>query len=478
MSLKSYLSPQAYSSAQAEKARRFLNRVTPKPYDGDDVVEFINREMVIPETGKPLELHPEHADVLHEMSQRDANGLLKYSLWLFGAPKKTGKTAVAAGVALWQAMHEPHGEVYIIGNDLKQADNRMAQAIRYAINHNPRFARRARIVKNTIYLENETKIESIPVDPKGEAGMNPTGLFWTEAWGAMGNKPELLWSEAALSPTRKGHSFKFVESYAGFEGQSTVLERLYNNIIKEGVKHPNIPEVYSKGTMVGYWCTRRIMEWQLNNPEYYAQEATDKTPQEYARIHGNEWSTSSQAFVPSQWWEACQVASVPDLGRRGVVMGVDAAVENDCFAVVLVSTANGKVQVRYCKVWTPDGGQIQFSEVEDEIKRLFKAYNVIEVAYDPYQMASTAQRLADFAFWKEFTQGAPRLIADKMLYDKIQAREIEYAGEFPELKQHILNADRKPAEDKLRIIKRNANLKIDACVALSMCVNRAMYYNL
>lgn len=478
MSLKDYLSPQAYQSLQADKARRFISKHTPRPYDGNDVVEFINREMVIPETGKPLQLHPEHADVLHEMSSRNDDGLLKYALWLFGAPKKTGKTAVAAGVALWQAMRVPYGEVYIIGNDLKQADNRMAQAIRFAINHNPRFARRARIVKNTIYLENETKIESIPVDPKGEAGMNPTGLFWTEAWGAMGTKPELLWSEAALSPTRKGQSFKFVESYAGFEGQSEILERLYKSVIKGGTPHPTVPELFTRGSSIGYWCTRRIMEWQLNNQEYYTQEAMDKTPQEYARIHGNEWSTSREAFIPIVWWESCQVSSMPPLEGQGVIMGIDAAVENDCFAVVIVSAVGGKPQVRYCKVWTPDGSQIQFKEVEDEITRLFTVYNVIEVAYDPYQMASTAQRLGDLAYWNPFTQGSPRLIADKMLYDTIQNRRIEYVDDFPDLKQHLQNADRKPDGEHLRIVKRTAEGKIDAAVALSMACNRSLYYNM
>lgn len=474
------MSPLAYSQAKAEQARRFQNRITPRYYEGDDPVEFINREMVIPETGAPLILHPEQAAVLHAMSHKSDGENYDYSMWLYSAPKKSGKTTVAAGVALWQALQVPDGQVYIIGNDLKQADNRMMEAIRYAITHNPRFKNRARIVRNTIYLDNGTKLESIPVDPKGEAGMNPTGLFWTETWGAMGNKPELLWSEAVLSPTRAGKSFKFVESYAGFEGESLILERLYKSIIKGGMAHESIPELFTKGNSIGYWCTRRYMSWQQDNPEYYTQEAQDKTPQEFARVHGNEWSSSSEAFIPIQWWDDCKTDAMTALERRGVVIGIDAAVESDCFAVIVVSVAGGRPQVRYCQVWTPPkGGQIDFATIETELIKLFQAYNVIEVAYDPYQMASMAQRLGQRVFWKEFHQGAARLVADKRLYDMIRDRQIEHAGDYAILRQHIVNADRKPAENnQLRIIKRNAEGKIDACVALSMAVDRIMHYNL
>ena len=47
-----------------------------------------------------------------------------------------------------------------------------------------------------------------------------------------------------------------------------------------------------------------------------------------------------------------------------------------------------------------------------------------------------------------------------------------------DLREHIQNADRKPEDDKLRIVKRTANQKIDACVALSMAVDRIMSLNL
>jgi len=445
---------------------------------GDDVAEFIQREMVISETNQPLILHPEQADVLRAMSHK-TNGLYDYALWLYSAPKKSGKTTIGAAVALWQAWQVPNGFVYIIGNDLSQADNRMMESIRYAITHNPRFKNRARIIRNTIYLDNGTKLQSIPVDPKGEAGMNPTGLFWTEAWGAMGTKPELLWSEAVLSPTRAGKSFKFVESYAGFEGESLILERLYKSIIKGGRPHDTIPELYTKGESIGYWCTRRYMDWQVKNPQYYINEENEKTPQEFARIHSNVWASATQAFVPNEWVRACQSEYSLNAGE-GVIIGVDAATSSDCFSVVMCSRRGNDVYVHYSRVWyPPKGDTIDFREPEAEIRRLIHEYNVVECCFDPYQLHSLMTNIRDeeFVNVRPFPQGGDRLLSDMRLYTLIRERKLHHHGDA-DLVQHISNADAdiSKEENKLRIVKRSQDLKIDAAVSLSMSAHRCFAY--
>ena len=209
------------AAAEQERRRRAALTDTPS-FQYANPADFIGAEVYDPDSGNRLTLHPEQRAVLEAMSERDEAGNFKHSLWLYSAPKKSAKTTIGAGVALWQAWQVPRGEIYIIGNDQRQADNRMAQIIRYTILNNPKMKSRVNITKSSfkIDLDNGTRIDIIPVDPRGESGMNPTGLFWTEAWGAMGARAEMLWSEATLSPTRSGQSFKFVESYAGYSGES------------------------------------------------------------------------------------------------------------------------------------------------------------------------------------------------------------------------------------------------------------------
>lgn len=476
--LRNYLSPQAYESLQAERARRILARVG--AFTLDNPADFIEQHFIIPETGGPLPLHPEQRAVLTAMSTRNNAGDFLYTTWVYSAPKKSAKTTIGAGVALWQAWQIADGQIYIIGNDQKQADNRMMQAIRYAIDHHPTMRKRARVVRYTIYLDNGTRIESIPVDPRGEAGMNPTGLFWTEAWGAIGDRAELLWTEAALSPTRAGKAFKFIESYAGYTGESLILERLYMSIVRQGAPHASVPELYTNGGSIAYWCTRRFLPWQVESPTYYEQEAREKTEAEFNRLHNNQWASSSDAFIAGEWWDACKVERLDDLGSKSLVLSMDAAVSGDCFAIVGVSRSGDNVEVRYVKTWTPPaGGKINFAEPEAEIRRLCAAHSVLCVTYDPYQLHDMATRLSNegVGYFEEFTQGASRLVSDKRLRDVIISRRIQHAGE-PTLREHLTNAGAKAEGEHLRIVKRTNTAKIDAAVALSMATDRAYFYNI
>lgn len=189
------------------------------------------------------------------------------------------------------------------------------------------------------------------------------------------------------------------------------------------------------------------------------------------------WSQPGEAFVSIQLWDDCKSEIISDLGGRGVIMGIYSSPDDGCCAIVTVSLSpEHKAQVRYCRIWAaPPGGKINFNDVENELARLFTTSNVEEVAYDETQLVSIAQRLSANVFWRKFPQDKARSVADKRLYDMIRDRQIEHSGE-PELRQHLINADRKPDEDKLRIVRRYETQRIEAVVALSMAIDRLMYY--
>ena len=445
-------------------------------------IDWIENNFYLYDTGNLMSLYPCQRRPLELADERDANGHYRFNTILWSWPKKSAKSSVIAARADYIATHKTNGSVKLVANDLKQADSRVGMYLRENIKLAMKAGKREGITINPsgykIRYPSGSLIESVPIDPSGEAGGNDDMIVYSELWGWKSKAHQRMWSEMTLSPTKWGNSQRWIDTYAGINGESPILEQLYDTGVKQGYKVWEDHEVYinEAAKMLTVWVTQPMLPWQT--PEYYTQEAGQLTPSEFARMHRNQWSESSEAFIPMAWWDACKLDTLSPL--RGVVVGVDAAVDNDCFAVVVVSSSpEGKAQVRYCRVWTPpEHGQIDFLEVERELLLLFKQYHVTEVAYDPYQMASTAQRLGDNVFWNAFTQGAPRLVADKMLYDMIRDGRIEHLGDYPELRQHLANADRKPEDDKMRIIKRNQKDKIDAAVALSMAVNRAMYYNL
>jgi phage terminase large subunit-like protein len=393
--------------------------------------------------------------------------------------KKSAKSAIAAAVELYLAWHHPWETVRVVGNDLKQANSRTFFYIERAIKLNPRLKAVCNTKLYKIMLPNNTTIEAIPVDPDGEAGGGDLIVCFTELWAAKNEASKRLWTETTLSPLKYGKSLRWAESYAGFMGASPILEQLYEAGVNNGrVVDIGIDglELYTNDAarMLCLWNTQPRCHWQT--PEYYAQEAATLTESEFARVHGNAWQTGSEAFVPPEWWDACQ-GDIPPIGQyQPVVVGIDAGTTNDCFGIVAVSRIGETVHVRHVRKWVPPkGGKLDFAGPEEFIRWLAANYNVVAFVYDPWQLHDLATRLRrdGVGHFKEFPQNGPRAIADKQLYDLIRDKSIVHDGNA-DLAEHIKNANRKDeAADKLRIVKRAEKAKVDLAVALSMCAYEA-----
>lgn len=452
-------------------------------------VKWITDNFYIPETQRPITFAPYQERCLQEALRQDEQGNFVYSTIVWSDVKKSAKTTIAAAVASWIAFNKPNARIRFVGNDLKQADSRVFNAIDTAIKLNPVWKNKVQVIQHKITFPNGSIIESVAVDPAGEAGGNDDMLEWTELWAAKHDVHKKMWSELTLSPTKFGKSFRWVDTYAGFVGESEILENLYNQGVKEGKQLDlGIPglEAYANGRLFVLWNTQPRLSWQTN--EYYQQESSTLTQSEFDRMHGNQWVSSEQTFVPREWWEACQVKSLALLERhQPIVVSLDAGVSNDCFAMVAVSRRDERIvvdnkieiksfpQVRYARAWKPPkGGKLDFdNEIEPELIRFCNEHHVIEVCYDEYQLHSFCTRLARKlkTFFRPFPQGTDRLIADKNLQDLIREKRIEHQGE-PELAEHIQNANAKTEGDKLRLVKRSEQLKIDLAVALSMACDR------
>jgi len=456
-----------------------------------DPVAWIERYFYIPETEDHHIVLPEYQRAaLRAALARDENDDFLYSLMLWSDVKKSGKSAVAAAVALWMAWNSPWGSIKIVANDLKQADSRVSYYLRRAVTLHPIMRDMVKIKPSGYLVEfpNHCRIEAIPVDPKGEAGGNDDAVFYSELWAANNEASQRLWTETTLAPLKYGRSFRWVETYAGFNGKSPLLEQLYESGIKEGVRLPMasqfdpILEAYENppARMFAMWNGNPRCPWQTET--FYDQERAVLLPSEFNRVHRNMWSAPSDAFCPVEWWDACQ-GNLPAHDKESThIMAMDAAVDGDTFGVLMIN-GNGtdNYYVRYANAWKPPGnGQhIDFNKVEEEVLRLLDAYNVAEICYDPYQLENMSQRLRQTlkAHLHEFGQGSPRLIADKGLRDLIREHRIHHSGD-PDLRLHVIQADAKTEGEHLRIVKRSQHMKIDLCVCLSMATSRAVYWQI
>jgi hypothetical protein len=194
---------------------------------------------------------------------------------------------------------------------------------------------------------------------------------------------------------------------------------------------------------------------------------------------------SDESFIPSMMlWDVLQ-EDLPLLDNRTpICIALDAGVSNDTFALIGVSRHPSKdrkddVAIRIVNVWVPNGRVLDFNEIEKQIDVIIDTYNVIEIAYDPYQLHQMSQRLGRRVWTNEFKQSSHRAIADKNLRDLVLGRRLIHNGD-PVLRQHVANARAHfdSSGDKLRIVKGNPKDKIDACVALSMAAMRCIELNL
>jgi hypothetical protein len=453
---------------------------------------WIERNFLIPETtDNRLKLEPYQKRLLLEALTEGPDGLFPFSTVLWSDIKKSIKSTIAAAVALWMAYRRPWSQITIVANDLKQADSRVGFYIRRAVELNPMMRDEISLRNYGASLPNKSRIESVPIDPSGEAGGNADLVVFSELWGAHEKAKSRMWTEMTLSPTKYGKSMRWVETYAGHVGEAPLLEGLHDVGVKQGAPLPWAGELdppleayrNDAARMLTLWNTVPRMPWQTE--EYYAQEAAVLVPEEFLRVHRNTWTSSLETFVPLEWWRACRAAEAPpwDPKTTPMVFALDAAISGACFGIVGLTRHGRKTHVRYARKWSPPkGGKIRF-EGEDspasEILRLAKEHNVIQWSYDEYQLHSLCTKMvSDGVGWfRVFPQGADRLVADKVLYDAVRDRDVSHNGE-PDLEEHIQNANRKAEGEKLRIVAKSDSLPIDLAVCLSMAHSEALRLNL
>jgi len=305
-------------------------------------------------------------------------------------------------------------------------------------------------------------------------------------------------SEMTLSPTKYGKSFRWVESYAGFIEESKLLYSLYETGVKRGQLlwpdrlypvtggAPAPLELYVNrdARMLCLWNTQPRCPWQT--PEYYQSESQVLLPNQFARMHRNQWVASEEVFVPVEWYDACFHGSQDwptyDHKKHPMIIALDAGVSSDNFGLWMGCrhpASSKDVLTQYVQRWKPPiGGKIDFQGTvenpgpERVLRQLVKEYNVIEIAYDPYQLHDMATRLKQegLAWFRPFGQGNERLLADSQYRALIRDRRFWHRGE-PEMREHVMNANASVDEkndNKLRIVKRNESSKIDLCITASM----------
>ena len=335
-----------------------------------------------------------------------------------------------------------------------------------------RQSRLAKITNNVItFPSTGATITALASDYASAAGSNPVVTCFDELWGYVSERSRRLWDEMVPVPTRK-ISLRLTVSYAGFEGESELLEDLYRRgMAGRTDRTGSISELTM--AMLMYWTHDCPAPWQT--PEWIEQMRQQLRPNAFLRLIENRWVTNEGTFVDMAWFDACVDPELrPELTdpRLAVWVGVDASVKRDSTAIVCCTFDQAAKKVRL--VWhrifqpSPDDPLLFEDTIERTLLDLRRRFWVREVRFDPYQMQATAQRLtAQGVPMLEFPQSVPNLTeASTNLYELLKGHNLLVYPD-DELRLAISRCVALETTRGWRIAKEKVSHKIDVVVALA-----------
>jgi phage terminase large subunit-like protein len=440
---------------------------------------FIAEILRDPETGQPFRLLPAEIAFFDHCYRTDDAGRLIYADQLYSAPKKSGKTTLAALHVLTTTLiyGGRFAEGICAANDFDQSVGRVFKQLTRIVEASPLLRREAKVLADRIeFPATGATITAIASDYAGAAGANPTISCFDELWAYVSERSRRLWDEMVSPPTRK-IACRLTTTYAGFEGESALLESLY----QRGHAQPQIgTDLHAGDGLLMFWTHQPIAPWQ--DEKWLTQMRRSLRVNQYLRMIENRFVTGESAFVEMDAWRRCiNPNGGPLLADRTlpVWLGIDAGVKHDSSAIAVTTfdRTSNKVKLVTHKVFQPTAKEpLDFEQtIERSVRELCQRFRVKRCLYDPYQMAAVAQRLTKAgAPMREFPQTVPNLTAiGSALYEMIRGGNLIV---YPDdgLQLAISRAIAVETPRGWRITKEKSSHKIDIVISLAMAAYGAI----
>ena len=449
-----------------------------------NAIDWAESNWIVPETKRLIRLRPWQKAALKAMFPEDGSPS-PWETFLLSNVKKSGKTELDSLAVLYAILTFPDGETaFVVANDELQAQERVFDRIAKQVRLQGMVARgEATVTKSEIFFPHTgSRIVVLGADFAGAAGALFGVSSWTELWAFRYEQHIRLWEELTPIPNRP-RSLRIVDSYAGFTGDSPILEPMWSRALGGERIHAELP-IFANGRLWAFIDQGEDAQdnaW-LGDPAgreaYYEEQRASLRPGTFARLHMNLWQQGEEAFLSAGDWDAIVREYEPPYEAPVLAyVGLDAATKRDCAAVVAVTWDGELLEVIAHRIWTPPkGGTLDLeATIEAYVRELARRFGDIEVSYDPSQMIRSAQELGRHGVWmRELPQTSGNLTqASQSLFDAVKERRLRC---YPasDLRQHVLNSVVVETPRGWRLAKEKASRKIDGAVALSFAVSAAV----
>src|SRR4029453_3580152 len=145
----------------------------------------------------------------------------------------------------------------------------------------------ARITQDKITFPGlNATITALPSNFATAAGGNQNIAVFDELWAFTSERSRRLWDEMVPPPTRKV-ACRLCVTYAGFEGESTLLEELY----RRGLQQQQVaPDLYAGDGLLMFWSHTPVAPWQ--DGRWLNEMRRSLRPNQYLRMIENRFVTT------------------------------------------------------------------------------------------------------------------------------------------------------------------------------------------
>lgn len=282
-----------------------------------------------------------------------ATGLRRFRKLFAFLPKGAGKSPWGAGTGLYLAFcdNEPGAEVYAVAADKKQArtvhDNARLMVLKM-IEIEPEFQDVFEILRDEIRCpDTSSTYQVISADAATKHGFRPHGVIFDEMHA---QKSRHLYEALKKSMVKRRQPLMVIITHAGHDDEGICHEeydyakRVLSGSLPDDTCLPVIFEMRPEDD----WTDPAV--WARVNPGHGITVKADAIAQEcqealheprkrndFLMFHGNRWVNQATAWLPIDWWDACEgVVDDAVLRTLPVAAGLDMAQKWDLTAFVLV----------------------------------------------------------------------------------------------------------------------------------------------
>jgi phage terminase large subunit-like protein len=495
-------SPTGKKQTKKNAPPRWQTKVAPadvKRSRGNDIIDFsealcrITKDSIAGSAGELIKFRDWQKKLTRDLFAVGANGKLKHRTALIGLPRKNGKSAWLASIALEHLVFSAGGsEVYSCAADRDQAKI-VFNTVKEMVRLEPELEF-LQTYRDTIYNpKNGTVYKALSSESFTKEGLSGTLVCFDEVH-AQPNRE--LWDVMALSQGARTEPLMIGITTAGVKTDSSGKDSLCYGLYEYGKKVAS-GEVDDPTFFFSWWEAsdpaadfRSPATWREANPGFDDivsaadfESVINRTPEsEFRTKRLNQWVSTSDTWLPAGSWDNCiDQREVPD--GTAIVLGFDGSFNGDCTAIVGV-TCEENPHVFIVEMWEkPDGEsadwQVPVMDVEESIRNACLKWQVEEIACDAYRWARTFQILDDEGLPVVlFPQNASRMTpATTRFYEAVMNSKLTHDGD-PRLERHVSNATLKTDQRGSRLAKetRNSTRRIDLAVASVMALERAAWW--